>query len=262
MILKPLQRIVGITHHWPILVLSLAVLGTTACGRAQSAVDRAGSFGGDSDQIMSYGNSTTPGFSFPGFSPGPVGLSQCRQDDSSHLCLALKYIVFADREGTPAVKEPRVRAGVGAINQIWNQCGIQFSVDQFMVVDPKKYNLSFHTSENWELDEIRKTFMDSKSLLVVTTGTWDRTGSLGNTGANAWTSMPGERYLGAVLEAPVGDYPNIIAHELGHYLNLDHMDDTDLLMNPVIYEKSKGLTKRECLAALGSIRDFWSAMVR
>jgi hypothetical protein len=135
-------------------------------------------------------------------------------------------------------------------------------VDRFLSIDPKKYKLSFNSSENHELEEIRKTFMDSSTLLVVTTGKWDRSGSLGNTGANAWASMPGDQFYGVVLEAPVGDYPNIIAHELGHYLNLDHASDADQLMNPVIYDRSKSLTRSECNMAYNAVQDYWKSMVR
>ena len=52
--------------------------------------------------------------------------------------------------------------------------------------------------------------------------------------------------MGAVLEAEVADNSNIVAHELGHYLNLDHVSDQTNLMNPVIYGYSKGLSENQC----------------
>ncbi len=186
----------------------------------------------------------------------------CRSGDSSQTCLALKYVVFEDSDGIPAVNEGVVLSGVAAINRIWSQCNIHFQVDRFLKINPKKYELSFNSSENHDLEQIRKIFMDSSTLLVVTTGKWDRSGSLGNTGANAWASMPGDQFYGVVLEAPVGDYPNIIAHELGHYLNLDHASDVDQLMNPVIYDRSKSLTRSECNMAYNAVQDYWKSMVR
>ncbi len=230
------------------------LLFTGSCGPGVTSADVAGQVGNPvqtslpaSPSLDSFKTEVTSG---------------CHRQDSSQKCLALKYVVFDDSNGSPAVAQSSVVAGVATINRIWSQCQIQFQIDQLLLVDPEKYHLSFHSAENAELDEIRKTFMDQSSLLVVTTGKWDRSGSLGSTGANAWTSMPGEGFYGAILEGPVGDYPNIIAHELGHYLNLDHVTNTDYLMNPVIYNQSKQLSRSECRLAVNAVDDYWKAMTR
>jgi hypothetical protein len=64
--------------------------------------------------------------------------------------------------------------------------------------------------------------------------------------ANAWTAMPGQQPAGAVLEAPVATNDNITAHELGHYLGLDHARDQAELMNPIIYKDSVRITAAQC----------------
>jgi hypothetical protein len=58
--------------------------------------------------------------------------------------------------------------------------------------------------------------------------------------------MPGQQPAGAVLEAPVAGNDNITAHELGHYLGLDHAKNELELMNPIIYKKSIRLTPMQC----------------
>ena len=58
--------------------------------------------------------------------------------------------------------------------------------------------------------------------------------------------MPGELYEGTILEASVAENPGLIAHELGHSLNLDHDAERDNLMHPVIYSTSQKLSHRQC----------------
>ena len=93
------------------------------------------------------------------------------------------------------------------------------------------------------MDAIRTPFQDEKYLVVVNTGAWDH-GSMGP--ANAWTAMPGQSPSGAVLESRVATDSGITAHELGHYLGLDHVNDETDLMNPIIYPSSTLITSEQC----------------
>jgi hypothetical protein len=63
---------------------------------------------------------------------------------------------------------------------------------------------------------------------------------------NAWTAMPGSSPSGTVIEGRVAAYPEMIAHELGHYLNLEHVKDATDLMNPIIYRTSTRLSPDQC----------------
>jgi hypothetical protein len=68
--------------------------------------------------------------------------------------------------------------------------------------------------------------------------------------------------FGAILERPVASFANIIAHELGHYLNLYHVSDATDIMNPIIYSSSTKLTSSQCATARSAASFFWSKMYR
>ncbi|OFZ18671.1 MAG: hypothetical protein A2X94_14280 [Bdellovibrionales bacterium GWB1_55_8] len=186
----------------------------------------------------------------------------CQSDDPNWICLGLKYVVYRENGADPIVSELETLKNLEVINNLWSQCNIGFQVDQYVAAGPGEYKLKFRTANISELDEIREAFNDDTALLVVTTGAWDRTGSLGNSGANAWTAMPGGPPYGAILERPVASFSNIIAHEIGHYLNLLHADDSTFLMNPIIYKRSTRISSADCRRARSAARDFWSKMLR
>jgi len=186
----------------------------------------------------------------------------CVDGDSNTLCLALKYVVYDDSTGKPVVSQDDAVKVVQQINQAFSQCNIAFQMEEYVAANPADYKLDFNTSNQSDLDNIRKAFMNDSTLLVTTTGKWDRSGSLGNTGANAWTAMPGEGTYGAILEDSVGTFGLIIAHGLGHYLNLDHVSDEADLMNPVIYDSSTRLDPSQCETARSAANSYWNNMLR
>ncbi len=184
----------------------------------------------------------------------------CHTSDPAHLCLSLKYVVYENLQAKAIVSGQEALQNLALINKTWLQCNIGFEIGEYLSVDPQKYGLSFNTSSMSELSQIRSEFDDNSTLLVVTTGAWS--GSLGAGAANAWTTMPGGGTYGAILEEPVGNYPNIIAHELGHYLNLSHVSDTSDVMNPVIYQGSTQLTTNQCEMARSAASYYWKTMLR
>lgn len=188
--------------------------------------------------------------------------ASCQSDDPDSICLALKYVVYQDDAGKPVVSNPDIIKTISDINSSWKQCKIGFQIDDFLPVRASDYGLRNNPANETEMNQIRKALQDDSTLLVVTTGTWDRSGSLGNTGANAWTSLPGELTYGAILEKSVGTFANIIAHEIGHYLDLLHVDDSSRLMNPIIYGSSTVLSQNECHTARGAAESYWQRMIR
>lgn len=192
--------------------------------------------------------------------PTPDLGESCHSNDPDKICLSLKYVVYKDSQGAPVADDAQILANLSEINDIWSQCGIGFEIGERLQADPADYGLLYNTSSMGELTTIRDKLNDGNTLLVVSTGTW--AGSLGAGSANAWAAMPGGGPYGVVLEAPVADTGNLVAHELGHYLNLDHYGDTSDVMNPVIYSSSRALTTAQCTAARDASVYYWAKMMR
>jgi hypothetical protein len=202
-----------------------------------------------------------------GEKPGPTTLPLPPVGDTcarnGGICLALKYVSYLDpTRDAPITDRASAIANVRSINALWGQCGVGFQIEQYLAVRPEEHGLNFATGSTAELDRIRENFADNGELLVVTTGQWDRAGTLGDSLANAWTTMPGGGIHGVVLEEPVAGYTNIIGHELGHYLNLLHVRDELALMNPVIYANSLALSAEQCSIVRSAAAFFWARMYR
>jgi hypothetical protein len=182
---------------------------------------------------------------------------------AGRICLALKYVSYVDPRSESAVMDrDGAIANVRALNQLWSQCGVAFQMERYETVRPSEHGLRFTTRDIEELDQIREEFADNAELLVVTTGTWDRDGTLGDSAANAWTTMPGGGPHGVVLEEPVGGFSNLIGHELGHYMSLLHVRDDHALMNPIIYSNSMNLSAEQCSIVRSAAAFFWPRMYR
>jgi hypothetical protein len=162
----------------------------------------------------------------------------------------------------PIVSEAEVVRNLREVSRIWEPCGIRFQLDHYYAVEPAAYRLRFNAADYTELDESLRLFGSDSSLLVLATGKWDRTGGLGGSPANAWTLAPGGRLHGSVLESSVAQDFRIMAHELGHYLNLGHVADPGDLMNPVIFEGSTRLDEEQCTTAREAVLNFWKKMLR
>jgi hypothetical protein len=231
---------------WSAAVFLFAGIAGGAC--AQSApTDLAGQGSGYQEVTLDDGSRSS--------------FSRCEEQmEEGGYCLSLRYVSYLDDGGESVLSAVRAQDNLDAINEVFDQCRIQFQVDHFTVVRPDSVDLNFNTETSEELFKIRSKFKDEDSLLVVNTGDWS--GSLGEGSANAWTMMPGTAPYGAILEESVANYPNIIAHELGHYLGLDHVDDSTQLMNPVIHSYSTELSEEECDIARDAIRIHWRAMTR
>ncbi|MBC7691954.1 MAG: hypothetical protein H7222_09300 [Methylotenera sp.] len=193
--------------------------------------------------------------------PGIAVAHPCRNADPRNLCLNLKYVTYQDRHASGPDHEQVLKA-LDQANQIWSSCGIEFQLDDYSVIDPVRYRLRSTTTDYQELSRIRRTFADDRHLLIVATSNWNRSGSLGNTWANAWTNLPGDAEQGAIIERRVAHDPNIIAHELGHYLSLDHVSDSEDLMNPLIYSDSTKLTRSQCASARWAAKAFWAKVLQ
>lgn len=173
-------------------------------------------------------------------------MDEARSDDPNHLTLATKYVAYANGQGNPVVDVQTAKGLFAEINRLYAPCNLHFRVEEYVPVNPESVGLDYSPSSMGQLNTIRKAFEDNTKVLVINTGSWNSSGGLGADGANAWTMMPGEYPSGAVIESVVAKNAPLVAHEIGHHLNLDHVSSASNMMNPVIYDTSTSLTPRQC----------------
>ena len=161
------------------------------------------------------------------------------------LTLAVKFIEFAPHSESdgPALTRGQADKVIETINQEYAQCGLSLVLGDYEKIDPATIGLPYRLDSMSELESVRQAFNDPRYLVVIDTGPWNhaRMGS-----ANAWTAMPGDQPSGAVLEGPVASDAPVLAHELGHYLGLEHISDLTDMMNPVIYSNSTLILSDQC----------------
>jgi hypothetical protein len=182
----------------------------------------------------------------------------CAPHRPDELCIGLSYVVYRDPQGRPVSTESDALENLQGTNDLGKSCGIQFQIEGYREVDPREHRLPYGGSAAMEAcTRARKEFTGSSRFLLVTTGAW-------GTVKNAWTASPGTRFHGAVMEGGIArGYPEIYAHELGHYLDLDHEDsDAWNLMSPVIRHSTHGLRPDQCARARAAARRLWPSMLR
>jgi hypothetical protein len=174
--------------------------------------------------------------------------SQAQAAPGGTIKLAVRIIGLTDDQGKTTLNQQSAAQLLQAVNQEYrqNSCGIEFDFQSFQAANPQDMGLEYNTSSLSDLDRYRSQFDDGKSLLIVNTGKW----APSMAPANAWTAMPGESPMGSVFEASVAGYPQIVAHELGHYLGLNHVSDDHNMMNPVIESYSTQITPEQCAEML------------
>jgi hypothetical protein len=241
------------TGKFPIALAILASLATSMTSCTPSSAEQAG---------QNAPSTAAPGLKRAKPVPAAPGEDRCSSNDPDFLCLGIRYVAFKDDSGKPTVTEKQALQTIRETNALWAQCKIGFQIDEYSAVQSAGHGIRHRIGNYAELDDVRSAFADKRELLVAITGKWDRMGSLGDTGANAWTAMPGGPPYGAVLEQSVGTFSNIVAHELGHYLNLYHSNDSTELMNPTIYTRSKTITPQQCAVARKTASSSWAGMLR
>ena len=184
----------------------------------------------------------------------------CQSKDPHHVCIALTYVSFIDSSGKAISDEAGAIANVKAVNDLWKQCDISFQIEKYQAASAKEAGVVYSPLAYSQIDDIRNAFGNDKSFLLVMSGPW-------GTVKNAWTNSPGSGPYGAVFESSVTNYPQIIAHELGHYLNLDHIvpepgEDPANLMNFKIYPAPNMLYSQQCATARASATGYWTKMLR
>ena len=181
----------------------------------------------------------------------------CEGHASDQYCIGVKYVVYKDSSGTAVSSAADAAENVRVTNGIWKQCGIAFQIEKYEEVNPADFDLPYGgPSAESQTQASRRAFAEEGSFLVVTTGAWGVT-------KNAWTNAPGVAPYGAIMEGGIAKgYGEIYAHELGHYLGLDHVSDPRNLLSPVIAPNSVNMTDDQCANSRAMAKDFWGKMLR
>jgi hypothetical protein len=177
------------------------------------------------------------------------------------LCLALKMVSYSDGS-SPVMDSGTAQDMVARINAVWSQCGIGFRLEDYQAVEPKNVGLPETIETMSELPQIRGALQSPHRLLVVLTSPWGSAGDINDSGADAWTTLPGNAPYGAIIDQPVSRNANIIAHELGHYLGLLHVRNRSNLLSPIVGGSSRGLSSGQCSQARATAVGTWAAMLR
>jgi hypothetical protein len=231
-------------HFKPLFLSLFAAVALSAC----EGVSETTSASDASQVVTSLDGSPSTG--------GDAG--QCASGD---LCLALKIVAYSD--GTAPVIDSRTAEDiVSRINGVWSSCGIGFRLEDFQAVEPKNVGLAEIPQNMSELPQIRGALQSSNQLLVVMTEGWGSAGNINDSGADAWTTLPGSPPYGAVIDEPVARNANIIAHELGHYLDLLHIQNRSNLLSPVVGASSRDLTASQCSRARATAQGLFASMLR
>ncbi len=191
---------------------------------------------------------------------------------SGHTCLAVQIDHLASSPKVPGKKLHDLPHLMDAektlkkVNRIWAPCRISFTAEKQWVVDPSEYGLwPLKTGTIPDLQAIITALWDPRFLEVLVLG--KTLESDGMTFAGFAVSSVGdytEKDPGGVVirDVHVND-GMILAHELGHLLNLQHTDRDDALMQP---RHSSGndteLNAAECETANARIHHRFKSAIR
>lgn len=171
----------------------------------------------------------------------PQGLAS-QWVDEPELKLALRIVHFQGEHSSRVLSAQEARHLIEEVNGFFTSCRVSFVLEQLDSVNAALHGLPERPSSLEELDPIRARLKDSNRLLIVQTGAWR--GTLAK--ANAWTVLPGEGPLGTVMESTYARHARLVAHELAHALDLDHVTDRQNLLHPVLHPDSSALTQEQC----------------
>jgi hypothetical protein len=167
----------------------------------------------------------------------------------------LKIVSYEDSSGTPSLTKEQAVALVAGVNSIWQTCDIAFEIGEYVSIDPTTVGLTYGAGSQNELGTIRQKFATGTTFLLAATGPWS--GSY-----IAWTVLPGAGPYGAVVDAEYASDKVAVAHELGHYMGLDHSGTSGNVMYAIVYSNDTNVTSSQCAATRATNEQYWQAMLR
>lgn len=164
---------------------------------------------------------------------------------SDYLKVAVKYVSYRSANGTVVADEQSVRDMTIKLSEVWAQCNIGFELTQYEVVEPATLNLPFNPGSYSEIDKARMKFQDDTHILLMGTGTWNRSdGTLAS--ANCYSSFPGDQAEGVICEQSAAVNSTLLAHEVGHWFYLTHTTTGTNLMEPLVGSGDSAITAAQC----------------
>jgi len=179
----------------------------------------------------------------------------CKSSDPDFQCMALKVVSYEDSQMPSVLSEAKALELVDQMNAVWSPCKIGFQMESYLSINPITVGLDFHPNWRTQSTQVRSTFSDSQSFLVVATGSF-------SSATIAVTQMPGYAPFGTLVEEQYADNPLTVGHELGHYMGLYHLRNSTNLMNPYIGPHTENLTASQCEIARSTNRSNWVHMMR
>jgi len=246
-VIKIKYQIPGFLAGFIALFLGFVFTGCIGGGGEDVAVDPSGQY------LLAPPDGSTPGSGTD--DPDPISAEGCSSSDPNHMCIGIKFVVYKDANENPVMTREEASSLIAKVNGLWQQCNIAFQIDEYQAVNPVAYGLTYSSGAQSQTTQIRSTFSNNTTFLVVVTGPW-------SSSYIAWTAMPGSVPYGVVACAEYGDDRVTIAHELGHYLGLDHHSTQTNLLYYIAYPTSTALTATQCSAARNTTMDYWQQMLR
>jgi hypothetical protein len=218
---------------------------------------------------MLSGNANAMGRSHPVPTPTPApvpaptdsgkgqpisGASTCVSADANHICIGVKMVSYV-KNGNPVITRDQAIAVMNRISQVWSQCNIGFQLETYQAIDPTTVGLSYNVDWYNTGDVVRSDFDDHSTFLVVSTG--QLSGS--TTGV---TEPPGVGVYGSLIEDAYAQKELTVAHELGHYQGLYHVNGSGNLMYAYAESDNHTLTQSQCKTARSTNYSYWQSMMR
>ena len=153
-----------------------------------------------------------------------------------------------------------MRSLLGGINQVWSQCGIEFLPARLANVSAGDLKVSYSPRSEGDLSAIAAALNPQgygNTLPLTIAGAWNINNNGWIISGLGWAFVrPNHEldHIGAMVDAKSLQGPNaadLLAHELGHALSLQHATEESNVMIPEAHTLGKRFSVAQCEQARG-----------